>query len=168
MSAMTGKTSYRSGELARLAGVSTDTLRHYERKRVLPKPLRSANGYRVYPPETLERVRLVRRALSVGFTLDEVARLLKEREKGGAPCREARSLAATKLAEVETRLSELTIVRDELRATLTDWDARLAQTKAGQRAGLLDALSRTSTNQTRPTAAKASWPRRREVRSKKR
>ncbi|HEY0406792.1 MAG TPA: heavy metal-responsive transcriptional regulator [Pyrinomonadaceae bacterium] len=158
---MTGKTSYRSGELAGLTGVSTDTLRHYERKGVLPRPRRSMNGYRVYPPETLERVRLVRRAISVGFTLDELARLLKEREKGGAPCRQARSLAATKLAEVETRLSELISVRDELRALLADWDARLAATNAGQRAGLLDALARTSTHQTQHSAAKASWSRRR-------
>ncbi|MDX6692652.1 MAG: hypothetical protein QOF02_255 [Blastocatellia bacterium] len=158
---MTEKTSYLSGELARLAGVSTDTLRHYERKGALPRPHRSANGYRVYPPEALERVRLVRRALSVGFTLDELARLLKEREKGGVPCRQARSLAATKLAEVETRLSELVIVRDELRATLADWDARLAQTKAGQRAGLLDALARTSTHHAPAPATKASWSRRR-------
>src|ERR1700754_1035172 len=53
----------RAGELARAAGVSTDTLRHYERKGVLQKPRRSANGYREYPPDALARVLLVRRAL---------------------------------------------------------------------------------------------------------
>ena len=62
------KSFYRSGELAELAGVSTDTLRHYERKGVLARPLRTANDYRQYPATALQRVRLVRRALSVGFT----------------------------------------------------------------------------------------------------
>lgn len=158
---MNEKTGYRSGELAQLAGVSTDTLRHYERKGVLPAPRRSANGYRVYPPQALERVRLVRRALGVGFTLDELARILKERERGRPPCRQVRRLAATKLAEIETRLSELLIVRDELRATLTDWDARLAETNDGERAGLLEALAQTSIDRPQLSTAKASWSRRR-------
>src|SRR5215213_2862435 len=101
---MSTKENLRSGELARLAGVSTDTLRHYERKGVLAKPRRDANGYRAYGPEAVERVRLVRRALSVGFTLDELARILKERATCRAPCRSVRELAAAKLAEVEERL----------------------------------------------------------------
>ncbi|MDQ3744132.1 MAG: MerR family transcriptional regulator, partial [Acidobacteriota bacterium] len=73
-----------SGELARLAGVSTDTLRHYERKGVLPKPRRLGNGYRKYPTNSVERVRLIRRALSVGFTLDELGKFLKARDRGQA------------------------------------------------------------------------------------
>jgi DNA-binding transcriptional MerR regulator len=68
------KAYVRAGALARAAGVSTDTLRHYERKGVLGAPRRSANGYREYPPESLERVRLIRRALCFGLTLDELAR----------------------------------------------------------------------------------------------
>ena len=155
---MIEKTSYRSGELARLAGVSTDTLRHYERKGVLPAPRRAANGYRVYPAQALGRVRLVRRALGVGFTLDELALILKERERGGAPCRQVRTLAASKLTEVETRLSELVTLRDELRATLADWDSRLSRTNAGERAGLLDALAHSITTRPPTTPAKASWP----------
>src|SRR4029078_7507815 len=90
-----------AGELARLAGVSSDTLRHYERKGVLPKPLRLSNGYRKYPANSLDRVRLIRRALDVGFTLAELARFMKARDRGQAPCREVRALAAEKLAELE-------------------------------------------------------------------
>jgi DNA-binding transcriptional MerR regulator len=56
-------------ELARLTRVSTDTLRYYERKGVLWIPARSQGGYRLYPPEAVGRVRLVRRALAIGFTL---------------------------------------------------------------------------------------------------
>jgi DNA-binding transcriptional MerR regulator len=130
-----------SGELARRAGVSTDTLRHYERKGVLPKPRRLGNGYRMYPADSVERVRLIRRALSVGFTLDELARFLKARDRGQAPCREVRALAAEKLEELEGRLAEMTALRDELRATLKDWDGRLAGKETGQRAGLLEALA---------------------------
>src|SRR6476660_7214504 len=63
----------KSAELARLARVSTDALRHYERVGVLPAPQRTAGNYRVYPPEALNRVHLIRRALSFGFSLAELA-----------------------------------------------------------------------------------------------
>ena len=130
-----------SGELAKLAGVSSDTLRHYERKGVLLRPRRSANGYRQYPADALQRVRLVRRGLGVGFTLDELSRILKVRDAGGAPCEEVRNLAAQKLSEVETRLTELTALRDDLRVTLKHWDRRLARRSKGERVGLLESLS---------------------------
>jgi DNA-binding transcriptional MerR regulator len=133
---------FRSGELARLAGVSTDTLRHYERKGVLPAARRLNNGYRKYPADSLDRVRLIRRALAVGFMLDELAQFLKARDRGQAPCREVRALAAEKLAEVESRLAELLALRDVLRATLLDWDERLAGKEADQRAGLLESLAK--------------------------
>ena len=149
--------------MARLAGVSTDTLRHYERKGVLAKPRRNANGYRAYGPEAVERVRLVRRALAVGFTLDELARILKERETGRAPCRSVRELAAAKLAEVEERLGEMKAVRDELRATLKDWDKRLARTRAGAPARLLEALA-TDGGPRKPKAAPA-WTRKKRRRN---
>ena len=138
---MTLKTNLRSGELARLAGVSTDTLRHYERKGVLPSPRRSNNGYRVYPAEALERILLVRRSLTVGFTLDELARILKQRDGGGAPCHQVRDLAVTKLAEVEERLKEMKGVRDELRAMLLNWNMKLAQTAEGNQARLLETFA---------------------------
>jgi DNA-binding transcriptional MerR regulator len=135
------KAYVRAGELARAAGVSTDTLRHYERKGVLGAPRRSANGYREYPPDALARVLLVRRALAFGFTLDELARVLRTRERGGAPCREVRALAAGKLEEVESRLRELLALRGELRANLGEWDERLSGAAGGGRAGLLESLT---------------------------
>ncbi len=140
-SAPAKKAYVRAGELARAASVSTDTLRHYERRGVLGAPRRSANGYREYPPEALARVLLVRRALAFGFTLDELARVLRTRERGGAPCREVRALAAGKLAEVEARLGELLELRGELRAILEEWDSRLAGAAGGARAGLLESLA---------------------------
>jgi DNA-binding transcriptional MerR regulator len=128
-------------ELARLTGVSTDTLRHYERKRVLGIPARSRSGYRRYPHEAVARVGLVRRALTIGFTLDELAGVLSERDRGGAPCRSVRTLVADRLAELETRLRDLTELRDELRVLLREWDQRLARIPAGVQARLLDLLA---------------------------
>jgi DNA-binding transcriptional MerR regulator len=130
----------RSSEIARRSGVSTDTLRHYEARGLLPKARRSPNGYREYPEATPDRVRLVRRAVALGFTLDEVARILALRDRGGAPCRTVRALAAEKLARLEERLQEVTTARNLLRGVLETWDVRLAAAPAGARLGLLEAL----------------------------
>jgi DNA-binding transcriptional MerR regulator len=132
---------FRSGELARLAGVSADTLRHYERRGLLAPPRRSANGYREYPESALDRVRLIRSALAVGFTIEELARILKLRDRGGAPCAQVRALAATKLGEAEARLIEIKSFRDRLRALLGEWDAVLATKQGSERAGLLESLA---------------------------
>jgi DNA-binding transcriptional MerR regulator len=128
-------------ELARLTGVSTDTLRHYERKGVLGLPTRSDSGYRRYPPEAVARVRLVRRALTIGFTLDELAGVLSERDRGGAPCQRVRMLVTERLVELEAHLGDLTELRDELRLLLRDWDRRLARIPVGAQARLLDLLA---------------------------
>jgi DNA-binding transcriptional MerR regulator len=131
-----------SGKLAALAGVSTDTLRHYERKGLLPKALRLDNGYRAYAPEMLERVRTIRAALAVGFTIDELGRILRARDRGESPCREVRELAGAKLEMLEQRRRELAALCKQLRGVLQDWDSRLAATGPGARAGLLLSLPR--------------------------
>ena len=129
-----------SGQLASRARVSTDTLRHYERKGLLVSD-RAANGYRKYPPEALARVRLVRHALSVGFSLDELASFLEVRDRGGAPCRQVRALAARKLEELEARIGALQLLREDLRMLLKNWDVRLSRTRNGRRAWLLESLA---------------------------
>ena len=136
---------WRIGSLAEACGVSRDTLRHYERKGVLNAG-RSANGYRRYPDQALARVQLVRRALAVGFTLDELGVALQIRDRGGAPCRRIRELAAEKLSAIESQLSDLGALRDELRSSLKDWDKRLAQTDPAAPAGLLEALALSKPN----------------------
>ena len=136
-----------AGELARLTGVSTDTLRHYESKGVLPRPARSDSGYRHYDPVSVDRVRLIRRALAVGFTLDELAEIFRVRDKGDAPCHRVRDLAAAKLSDVENRLRELIEMRDQLRTIIKDWDARLSGLPAGKQGRLLETLaSKQTTN----------------------
>lgn len=138
---MADETHLKAGELARRVGVSKDTLRFYERKGLLPRPVRLANNYRVYPPEAVGRVLWIRKILSAGFTVDELARILAERERGGVPCRSVRDLGAEKLAALEEQIRELTAVRDTLRGLLDDWDRRLAEAPPGERAGLLDSLA---------------------------
>ena len=130
----------RSGELARLAGVSTDLLRHYERIGVMPRPERTLNGYRQYPATALDRVHAARRSLTLGFSLPELARIFAIRDRGGAPCRMVRDLAEKKLCQVEQSLLELKALRRQLRDTLRDWDNRLGKTSLGRRAGLIESL----------------------------
>jgi DNA-binding transcriptional MerR regulator len=132
---------FQIGELAKMCGVSPDTLRHYERIGVLPKAVRTSGGYRRYSHATAARVQLVRRALSVGFTLAELARILKIRDSGGAPCHQVRALAAAKLVEVERQVKTLDDLRKTLQGILMDWDQRLDRAPSGSRAGLLEALS---------------------------
>jgi MerR family transcriptional regulator, Zn(II)-responsive regulator of zntA len=146
-------------EVARQCGVSADTLRHYERKGLLPRPARTRSGYRRYPPETVARVLLVQRALVVGFTLDELARVLRERERGEPPCRGVRDLVAARLDDLDGRLRELTALRRELRQLLGSWDRTLAATPSGQPAHLLQSLV--------ANAALARAPRRTPIRRSK-
>src|SRR5713226_7505994 len=131
----------RSGKLAELTGVSTDLLRHYERMGILPSPVRASNGYRLYAPQMVTRVRAVRGSVSLGFSLAELSRIFAVRDHGGIPCRRVRALAAEKLRCVEQSLAELKALRRQLLEILRDWDSRLAKTPARQRAGLLESLA---------------------------
>lgn len=108
----------RSGELAKLTGVSTDTLRHYEKLGLLSRPHRSRNGYREYSQDSIDRVHLVRSALCAGFTLSELVKILKVRDRDGVPCQQVRTLAFTKLTQIEKLLTEVTAMRDRLRTIL--------------------------------------------------
>jgi DNA-binding transcriptional MerR regulator len=137
---MDEKPHFSSGELAGLAGISPDTLRHYERMKLLAPPRRSSGNYRQYPPAALNRVRLIRHALAVGFSLPELARILKVRDKGGAPCRQAKQLLESKLHAMDAQIEDLVSMRNHLRTILADWEARLAHTLEGERAGLLESL----------------------------
>jgi DNA-binding transcriptional MerR regulator len=131
----------RSGDLARLTGVSADTLRHYERMGVLDRPVRGANNYRQYPTSAVDRVLLIRRAMTMGFTLRELRQILAVRDRGGSPCRSVRDLAAGKLQDLERQILDMQRMRRDLRSLLTDWDRRLQIMPQGGRAQLLESLS---------------------------
>ena len=127
-----------SGELATLAGVSRDTLRHYEREGLLTAPQRSQNGYRHYPPQALERVRLIRSALAIGFTVDELRDILQARERGLAPCRQVHALALEKARELRSQIRELNSLHRALQRAIRSWARKLKSTAPGRRAGLLE------------------------------
>jgi DNA-binding transcriptional MerR regulator len=133
--------SFRSGDLARAAGVSTDTLRHYERLGILKKPPRTEAGYRQHPPEALDRVHLIRNALASGFTLRELIMILQVRDGGGSPCRQVAQLAREKVCQLEIQIAQLASLRDSLKLALRDWDGRLMQMPDGGHAHLLESLS---------------------------
>src|SRR5258706_15615859 len=92
------------GTVASQTGVSVDTVRHYERKGLLFNVARDASGYRRYPAETIDRIRVVRAALAIGFTLDELARIFRQRASGKPPCAHVRDLAIRKLEELDERI----------------------------------------------------------------
>src|SRR5215469_16175141 len=128
----------RSGELARLTGVSRDTLRHYERRGLLPPQARSQNGYRQYPAAAVHRVRLIRAALSLGFTMTELTEILGDRDRGAAPCRRVHALAIQKASSLEARISEMQALLRSLRLAINDWDRELRRIGPDGRAGLLE------------------------------
>src|SRR5215469_14025548 len=130
----------RSGELARRAGISADTIRHYERLGLLKAPPRNRSGYRDYPADALLRVTLIRQALRLGFSLDELAGILRVRDGGGIPCRTVFASTKSKLAQVEQRIQDLKTMRALLRRILQAWRARLAGTPRDHPARLLENL----------------------------
>ncbi len=128
----------RSGELAALAGVSRDTLRYYERHGLLPAAQRSANGYRHYPPQALARVRLVRAALGIGFTVEELREIFSARDRGQAPCHRVHALAVEKALALKLQIAELQRLHRSLQAAIRTWIRTLKSTAPGERAGLLE------------------------------
>ena len=129
------------GALAKAAGVSPDTIRHYERIGVLRKAERTASGYRVYRESDVERVLVVRRALRIGFTLAELTWIMGERDAGGIPCGKVYQLACRKLEQIESDIQAMRRTQRYLRKLLTDWQERMKHSGHGNRAHLLHSLS---------------------------
>ncbi|MFH5210141.1 MerR family transcriptional regulator [Antrihabitans sp. NCIMB 15449] len=113
-------TGLRSGQVADAAGVNVETLRCYERRGLLHEPNRSLGGHRLYPPEVVTVLQVIQAAKRLGFTLDEVAELLAVSRIGDRrrPTAGLQARAKVKLVEIDTKLAELTAVRDTLRAAL--------------------------------------------------
>jgi DNA-binding transcriptional MerR regulator len=135
----TRKGTCRIGALAARAGVSPDTIRHYERLGLVSRAPRDSNGYRRFPESAVLRVVMIQRALDAGFSLAELRRVLSVRDAGGVPCREVYDIAERRLRELDARIENLRALQAELRRALRQWRMRLRTTPDGQRAGLLDA-----------------------------
>jgi MerR family mercuric resistance operon transcriptional regulator len=95
------------GDLSRLTGVNIETIRYYEKIKVLAAPPRTESGRRVYGPNELRRLAFVRRSRELGFTLDEIRSLLALGAPGNASCREVRDIATSHLENIRTKIKDL-------------------------------------------------------------
>jgi MerR family transcriptional regulator, mercuric resistance operon regulatory protein len=95
------------GELSRLCRVNIETIRYYERVKMLPPPTRTASGRRIYSSTDLRTLTFVRRSRELGFSLDEIRALLRLGGPGKASCREVREIAAHHLEEIRAKLGDL-------------------------------------------------------------
>lgn len=99
------------GAVAKRAGIGIDTIRYYERESLLPPPRRRASGYREYDALAVDRLRFIRHAKQLGFTLDEIRELLELSSDHGHGVRGVKQRAQARLAAIEQRIHELQRVR---------------------------------------------------------
>jgi len=102
------------GTAARRAGVKIDTIRYYERRALLPKSPRTEAGYRTLTDETVQRLRFIKHAQALGFTLSEIKQLLALRLTPGKTCADVRGRAETKAADIEQKIRSLQIMKRAL------------------------------------------------------
>jgi MerR family mercuric resistance operon transcriptional regulator len=102
------------GELAKKANVNVETIRYYERRRIMPKPARTRAGYRVYPSEAVQRVRFVKRAQELGFSLKEIQELLSLRVATATTSADIRQRAESKISDIEAKIQGLKAMKKRL------------------------------------------------------
>lgn len=112
------------GQIAKLAGVNIQTLRYYERRRLLVPVTRKSSGYRLYDEAAVRRLTFIRNAQELGFTLKEVSDLLALRVNNTARCEEVKRRAQSKLAEVQKRLKRLKRLNQVLEELVQACEAR--------------------------------------------
>lgn len=101
-------------EVAEKAGVNPETLRYYEREDLIPKPPRSDGGFRLYDEDYVDRLRFIKRAKDLGFTLAEIKDLLELRVDDEATCRDVQTQAEEKISEVDAKIQDLKRIRAAL------------------------------------------------------
>jgi len=106
------------GRLAKMAGVNVETIRYYQRRGLVAKPYKPLGGQRRYAPSAASRVRFIKRAQQLGFTLEEITGLL--RLEDGQSCRETRLLAEHKLELIEERIADLNRMRRMLKGLIAE------------------------------------------------
>jgi MerR family mercuric resistance operon transcriptional regulator len=104
----------RTGQVAKQAGVNVETLRYYERVGLIDTPPRTASGYRAYPEATVSRMRFIRRAQALGFSLQEIADLLSLRTRPTASSAEMKARAQAKITDIEDKIRTLTYIKETL------------------------------------------------------
>lgn len=109
------------GQLARHVGVTTKAIRFYEAKRVLPRPTRAANGYRLYGQDSVETLTFIKQAAGLGLTLAEIRDIIAIRDGGAPPCAHVRLLLEDKARELDRKLRDLIEMRGQIRRSLAAW-----------------------------------------------
>lgn len=117
-----GRRMLKIGEVSRRSGIGIEALRFYEKSGLLDSPARTFSGYRVYGEEVLERLSFIKRAQALGFSLDEIRRIVDDARRGESPCDEVREIVQRRMAELDERLRELHRYRKELKSTIEEWD----------------------------------------------
>jgi len=102
------------GRAAKAAGVRIATIRFYERRGLTAQPCKPESGYRTYPPETVTRIRFIRQAQKIGFSLKEIEELLSLQAQPDAACGDVRDRAQAKRTEVARKIDQLIRIRDAL------------------------------------------------------
>lgn len=110
------------GQVARQTGINPKTIRYYEEIGLLPKPRRGDNNYRIYSEDTVIRIKFIKKAKSLGFTLKEIKEILALRDRGFKPCNHVRSLLKQRIFDVEQKISELTALRAQLKRLQSEWE----------------------------------------------
>jgi len=105
----------RIGKISEQLGISKDTLRYYEKIKLLPAISRDPSGLRLYCKKDISRIRFIKRAQRMGFSLDEIKQLLNFRESPQQAKPHVKQLANQKLIDIETHLTELSVLRNELK-----------------------------------------------------
>lgn len=113
------------GHLAKQAGVNLETIRYYERRGLLPRPPRSASGYRLFPAEAVCRLRFIRRAQELGFSLGEIRELLSLRLSRTTSSADIRARADAKIADIEAKIKNLESMKKTLRQLTRGCDGRV-------------------------------------------
>ncbi len=114
--------SLKIGEVAKLSGIGIEALRFYERSGLLGRPDRTQSGYRVYDEAVLQRLDFIKRAQLLGFSLDEIKRIIADKQAGRSPCFEVREIVRHRLEELDERMKEMRRYRKELGTALTNWE----------------------------------------------
>lgn len=107
------------GEIAKRGGVNIETIRYYERRGLLPKPQRSASGYRLFSTDDARRVRFIKRAQELGFSLDEIAELLALRLSTKGKREDVRKLAEAKILDIKEKIKTLRAMEKSLESLTT-------------------------------------------------
>lgn len=110
--------AFQIGELAKRSHLTVDAIRFYERRKLLPAPIRTVGRFRMYSDNDVERLRFIRQMQTLGFSLTEITRLAQLRADKTHACESVREFLKTKLAEVAVKIEELQQIQAELRADL--------------------------------------------------